>query len=164
MIIRILLKQYTFLFSYHAGKRLCQTQSLRDKRSLNPTSTTSQLMFAHPSLILLPLPVPSSSQLPPSCVHPPCEGPSPLLRDVGPSVNTPASPAAPAPPLPEGCGRLIFTWPRSWGRRNTRGDLWSGRPVKCVFFHPPLVDPTNKLDQTSDLKPWIETEADDDNR
>jgi len=63
----------------------------------------------------------------------PATSPSPLLRDVGSTLNPTASsqarmPTQPPLPFPKGCGQLRFAQRRNWGGRKARGDPESGRP------------------------------------
>jgi hypothetical protein len=126
---------------------------------LNPPSTPSRLIFNHSLSSFrhhhLHL---RHHHSPPTQPNRPVTSPSPLLRDVGSTVDNPVPHARtqPASPLPfsKGCGRLIVVRRRNGGRRNMRGTQVGGphstsrkRATTFVMarFFPSLFDPTNEL-------------------
>ena len=74
-----------------------------------------------------PPPLPLISLKPCMNLHP-AACPSLLLMDVGMITSIPSKDPCLPLPSPEGCGRLIITWQRIWGMRNTRGGQEVGGP------------------------------------
>ena len=89
------------------------------------------------------IPPPPLSPSPPPCHHNSPEttrnhsatSPSPLLRDVGSTIDTPGcakrTTDAPAPPSPKGCGRVRTYSTRELGRGKTRGTQGMGGPYSA---------------------------------
>ena len=112
-------------------------QSWRGERSFNPTSTASRLISHSTSSfhhhLCLPHHIP-----PPTTPNHPATSLSSLLRDVGSTIDTPATSEArtklqPPLPFPKGCGLVYSDFDGgNWRGRNTRGDPGNGRPAQCV--------------------------------
>jgi hypothetical protein len=133
----MLFKWYQFLFYYRADERLYRTLSRRAKRSLKPPSTPSRLTLVRPLSFLYHHPPPRHLNTLPTSRRNSTTSPSPLLRDVGSTINTPGRANGPQPhpplPFPKGCGRAHTCSTAELGAgRNTRGDPKSGRTVQCV--------------------------------
>jgi len=90
------------------------------------------------------IPPPPLSPSPPPCHHNSPEttrnhsatSPSPLLRDVGSTIDTPGcakrTTDAPAPPLSKGMWAGTYLLDQGIGEGKNKGDPRNGRPVQCV--------------------------------
>jgi hypothetical protein len=95
---------------------------LLGERSFKPTSTASQLILVHSSTTTIR---PQRHNSVPTTTHNATTSPSPLMRDVGSTTNTPGcaeqTAATPAPPLSKGMWAGLYSTGGIGGNRRRNG-------------------------------------------